>query len=422
MQIRRAAIALLAAGTLTACSGAQPEPGPLALDRSTAAFNQVGIDDARTDVAALVDAATRIGARLAEPDPRASATAVSPWSALSLLGMLRAGADGATAAQLDAAGLGAARDLPRAMAALTGQTAQWAGDPGTVPAGSPPAAPLFQSQVALLAAKEPAVRESYLEALATNYGTGVYPVDFDRGVGAPLGEWVAVNTGSTLTSSPLRTDHDTRLAAATTAYLAVAWRYPFDAANTRPRPFTAVDGGVVEPPTMRGTVPARVAGGDGFTALQLDYGVGTLALQILLPNPGVPLADVTAESRFTAARLALAAAPVAAHEVSLPKWRSTSWTGLAEPLRALGVTGVLPGGHGLTGIADGAPTLTDARAAAVLTVGEKGTASDSATASAALDPPPGPAPFVADRAFAYAVVDTATGLSLLMGTVNRPGS
>lgn len=421
MQIRRAAIALLAATSLVACSSAPPAPGPLALDRSKTAFDQVGIDETRADVAALVGSATRIGAKLVTPDGRAGATAVSPWTVLSLLGMLRAGADGESAAQLDAAGLGVARDLPRAMAALTGQIAQWSGDPGTVPAGTPPAAPLFQSQVALLTAQEPAVRAEYLDALAKSYEAGVYPVDFGRDVRQSLGEWVAVNTGSTLTSAPLRTDSATKLAAAATAYLAVAWRFPFDAARTRPRPFASADGGVVEPPTMRGTVPARVAAGDGFTALQLDYGTSTLALQVVLPAPGLPLAEAATEARFTAARLALAATPIAAHEVSLPKWRSASWTALVDPLRSLGVTGVFPNGSGLAGIADGGPTMADARTAAVLTVGEKGTASDTASGPQAAEPPPGPAPFAVDRAFAYSIVDTATGLPLLMGTVNRPG-
>ncbi|BDD81375.1 hypothetical protein TPB0596_11380 [Tsukamurella pulmonis] len=423
MQIRRAVTALIVAGTLAACGGAPPKPETLSLDRSKEHFEQVGVDETRDDVTALVNTATRLGARLATGDTAAASTAVSPWSALSLLGMLRAGAQGETAAQLDGAGLGAAKDLPRAMAALTGQTAQWAGDPGTVPTGTPPATPLFQSQVAILTAKGPEedrVRPAYLDALSTSYDTGVYPADFGRGIGAPLGEWVAVNTGSSFRSAPLRTDADTRLAAATTAYLAAAWRFPFDAARTRPAPFTAADGAVLDPLTMRGTVPARVAAGEGFSALQLDYGT-TLALQIVLPAPGTPLADAASEGRFTAARIALAGAPSAPHEVSLPKWRSTTWTGLVEPLRDAGLTGLFAG-PGLEGIAPGSPTVTDARAAAVLTVGEKGTASDTATTPATPEPGPGPAPFVVDRAFAYSVVDTATGLPLLMGTVNRPGA
>ncbi len=431
MQIRRAVAALLVAGALAACGGAPSTPETLSLDRSKTDFEQVGIDETREDVTALVGAATRLGARLAVGDPRAGSTAVSPWSVLSLLGMLRAGAAGETAAQLDGAGLGAAKDLPRAMAALTGQTAQWAGDPGTVPAGSPPATPLFQSQVALLTQKRPAdrkVRPEYLDALSASYDTGVYPVDFDLGVGAPLGEWVAVNTGSSLTSAPLRTDSGTRLAAATTAYLAAAWRFPFDPARTRPSPFTAADGAALDPLTMHGTVPSRVAAGEGFSALQLDYGT-TLALQIVLPAPGTPLTAAVDEGRFAAARIALAGAPSVPHEVSLPKWRSATWTALVDPLRDAGLTGLFAG-PGLDGVAPGSPTVADARAAAVLTVGEKGTASDTAAAPASepasapgTDPgsgAAGPEPFTVDRAFAYAVVDTATGLPLLMGTVNRP--
>lgn len=422
MQIRRAAVALFVAGTLAACGGAPSAPQALSLERSKTAFEQVGIDETRGDVTALVSTATRLGARLAAGDPRAGSTAVSPWSVLSLLGMLRAGAQGETAAQLDGAGLGAAKDVPRAMAALTGQTAQWAGDPGTVPADTPPATPLFQSQVALLSAKQPEdrrVRAEYLDTLSASYDTGVYPVDFGAGVGEPLGEWVAVNTGSSFTSAPLRVDSTTRLAAATTAYLAAAWRFPFDAARTRPAPFTAADGAVLDPLTMRGTVPARVAAGEGFTALQLDYGT-TLALQIVLPTPGTPLTDAASEGRFTAARIALAGAPSVPHEVSLPKWRTTTWTGLADPLRDACLTGLFAG-PGLDGVAPGSPWLADARAAAVLTVGEKGTAAGTATAAPTPESAPGPAPFVVDRAFAYSVVDTATGMPLMMGTVNRPG-
>ncbi|WP_019202454.1 serpin family protein [Tsukamurella sp. 1534] len=423
MLIRRAAVALLAAATLVACGGAPSSPSALGLERSEEKFEQVGVDKTRDDVTALVATATRIGSRIAPGDGKAGATAVSPWSVLSLLGMLRAGAEGESAAQLDGAGLGAAKDLGRAMAALTGQTAQWAGDPGTIPTGTPPAAPLFQSQVALLTAKQPAARPEFLDTLSTHYDTGVYPVDFGRGVGEPLGEWAAVNTGSALTSAPVRVGGDARLAAATTAYLAAAWNFPFDPARTRPAPFTAADGAALEPETMRGTIPSRVATGDGFTALQLDYGA-PLALQIVLPAPGVPVADAASEARFTAARIALAAAPSVPHEVSLPKWRVAGWTGLVDPLREAGITGVLPGGPGLVGIAPGAPTLAAAQAAAVLTVGEKGTAAGTVEAGTppTPEPPPGPDPFAVDRAFAYSVVDTATGLPLLMGTVNRPGA
>ena len=104
MQIRRAAVALFVAGTLAACGGAPSAPETLSLERSKTAFDQVGIDETRDDVTALVSTATRVGARLAAGDPRAASTAVSPWSVLSLLGMLRAGAQGETAAQLDGAG------------------------------------------------------------------------------------------------------------------------------------------------------------------------------------------------------------------------------------------------------------------------------------------------------------------------------
>ena len=70
----------------------------LALKRSKVAFTQVGVDEQRDGVAALVDAATDLGGAVAAalPPTRSDhgATVVSPWSLLQLLMILRSGADG----------------------------------------------------------------------------------------------------------------------------------------------------------------------------------------------------------------------------------------------------------------------------------------------------------------------------------------
>ncbi|MFC7753848.1 serpin family protein [Tsukamurella soli] len=429
MRRGRRALAAALAATLVAGLGACGSPSittpVLALDRSKATFREVGVDETRDDIAALVASATRIGASLVRGGS-GSGVVVSPYAVLTLLAELRAGAGGATAAQLDGpdgADLSALHDPGRAMAALIGQVEQWSGDPGSVSASAPPASPLFQVGRALLVPSAATVTHDYLDTLSRWYDTGVYPADFGGPrIDAELGEWAAVNSASTWTATPLRVDTATRAALLATAYLAAAWRYPFQLSATSSAPFTDADGSTADVPTMHGTVLARVARTAGFEAVQLDYGT-TLGLQIVLPPRGRPLDDVATSGALTAARLALAAAPVAAHAVALPRWRTVTWTHLPG---SLAVSSLFAGDADLPGLGTGVH-ISDARSGATLTVGEKGTAmaqpaasSAPATPTAGVPAGPGPDPFAVDRAFVYSVVDTATGLPLLIGTVRTP--
>ncbi len=458
---RRTLIAGLAAAmTLAGCSSGHPAVTTLELARSKATFQEVGIDEVRAGGAEpLVAATTRIGATLtaaAGGGADGAGAVVSPWGVVALLAMLRAGATGATSAQLDdvrggagdnhggsgagaPVGLGAVSDLNRTMAAMIGQVEQWSGDPGSVSPTTPPATPLFQVGRAVLVPALTEVRRDFLDTLSRFYDTGVYPADFGSAtLGQALGEWAAVNSASTWTATPLRVDSSTRLALLATAYLAAGWRYPFPLSGTSTSPFENADHTSAAVPTMHGTVLARVVHGSGFDALQLDYGT-TLCLQIVLPPRGGSLADVVTPAVFTAARLALAAAPIAPHLVSLPRWQTTTWIRLPGPLAA---TDAFSDDASLPGLGSGVH-VGDARAAAALTVGEKGTVVARPTAGTTPDgassvngqptvgdqpvggtpaSQTGPDPFAVDRAFAYSVVDTATGLPLLMGTVRIPES
>ncbi|MDF0532481.1 serpin family protein [Tsukamurella sp. 8F] len=422
------AIGLAAVLLLAGCSSPQGKPPAMDMRRSKVAFAQVGIDEVRRGGAGpLVDAATRIGAELVSSERSGAGSVVSPWAAVSLLAELRDAARGSTAKQLDDVGFGAVRrddgsDLDRTMAAFIGQVEQWAGDPGTVSASTPPATPLFQVGRAVLVPSLDAVSDHYLDTLSKYYDTGVYPVDLGAPMlGTALGEWAAVNSASTWTSTPLEPGAGDRFAMLATAYLAAAWRYPFEVADTTNAPFTDSDGTTSNVPTMHGTSTARLVRAPGFDAVQLDYGT-TLALQIVLPPRGRPLSDVTTPESFTAARLALAAAPAAQHRISLPRWRTSTWIRLPGPLA---VRDAFSAGASLDALGPRA-RISDARLAAALTVGERGTVIGEPDASGSATPAPAPAtgpepdPVSVDRAFAYSVVDTATGLPLLMGSVRSP--
>jgi serine protease inhibitor len=435
--------ALVTVGLLGGCAAAPPPMTTLSLKRSKVAFAQIGVDRTREDIGALVDLATTTGAAVASSRRTdADATVVSPWSLLQLLLTLRAGSGGDATTQLDALGLSGAKDPLRAMAALTGQVQQWAGDPGRLDSGSVPASPLLQTAPAVLATDSLALRGEFLDRLGKYLNTGVYPVR-TSGFDAALGQWAAVNTGEQLESVPLRAPSDTDIEFAGTVFLAAGWRLPFDPRRTRTATFFA-PGAPMDAQLMRATVPARSARGDGFTTLQLDYGT-SLALQVLLPDPGGDPGTLLARKPLTEARLALAAAPVAAHDVTLPRWRVSGWSDPVPALRALGLGAPFTAGDGLSGISGSRPTVTGARLGTALTVAERGSTSGAAgtagtaaagdgadtvgtgeasttppTPAAPADAPPGPDPFTVDRPFAYAVVDTATGLPLLIGTVLRP--
>ncbi|WP_155827074.1 serpin family protein [Jongsikchunia kroppenstedtii] len=418
MTVRRWGIVAMALLLLAGCSTSTSTPTSVALSKAPKVqFDEVGIDQVRDGVPAVVAATTRLGLALA-PDAAASNALVAPWSTATLLAMLRTGASGVTAAQLDRLLGGASTET---VTALIGQVQQVDGDPGTVTVDAPPQTPVYHQGVGLFIRKSIPVEQDFLRHLGTDFGTGYYPVDFSGNDPlAGVSEWLSVNTGSDSARAPADIAAPTSsMTAMTSAFLSAAWASPFADQSTGTGAFTTGDGAALTVPFMSGMPAAQSARGAGWAAVRLPFGPG-LAMNILLPDPAVPASAITSDALLDA-DAALRSAPSQSTPVTLPRWSFHGSADIAGALARLGATAAVSQSADFAAIGPGAH-LSAAVARSAITIGERGTVAASTDSRAIAPLPPSPANgFVADRPFVYEIVDTATGLPLYYGRVSNPG-
>jgi serpin B len=257
----------------------------------------------------------------------------------------------------------------------------------------------------------------FVDTLAAHYGAAVWMTDFMHDPGgsrSAINGWVADATRDRI---PQLLDEGaigerTRLVLVNAVYLKAAWRTPFDEGATFEDPFHRADGTTVSVPTMHASgLDARYVVADGYTAVELPYVGGELAMLIVVPD------DV--EAPRPQVDTSLTAGPV---NLALPKWESRAALDLASVMTELGLP--LPGGD-LSGIAPDLEIGTAVHAADI-TVDESGTEAAAATAvvirptSAVIGPPP--VDITVDRPFLFAVRHVRTGAPLFVGRVVNPSA
>ena len=413
------AIALGAVMGLAACA-AQAPPELLKAD---------GVERASVDreafpeeLATFRDSALRLGdALLASGEGNVIA---SPGSLLIALAMLRAGASGEAAAEMDAVlGLPVA-DRDQAMNALLASLEEYDGDPGSVDEENPPAKPLVHTANGLFVDKNVPTGQGYLDALAEHYGTGVHPVDFrDEAVTKPaIDAWVNKNTGGRIEKAPAPYDPKNTFSLLNAVYFAAAWDIPFDAEATSDEPFTTAGGGTIDVPMMHSMQEMAYAEGPGWQAVDLPYGEGFVMRLVLPAEDSDGGAAALKADRLAEVARALDAANPEDVDLALPTWDHKSHFDVRAILEQLGLEKTLNTTRDFDAIQQGL-MITQAAQDANITVAEKGTVAAAVTQinGMATSVPPEPARSISfDRPFHYQIVHVGTGLPLFMGKVADP--
>lgn len=415
----RRAIALGAVMGLAACA-AQAPPELLKAD---------GVERASVDreafpeeLATFRDSALRLGdALLASGEGNVIA---SPGSLLIALAMLRAGASGEAATEMDAVlGLPVA-DRDQAMNALLASLEEYDGDPGSVDEENPPAKPLVHTANGLFVDKNVSTGRGYLDALAEHYGTGVHPVDFrDEAVTKPaIDAWVNKNTGGRIEKAPAPYDPNNTFSLLNAVYFAAAWDIPFDAEATSDEPFTTAGGGTIDVPMMHSMQEMAYAEGPGWQAVDLPYGEGFVMRLVLPAEDSDGGAGALKAERLAEVARALDAANPEDVDLVLPTWDHRSHFDVRAILEQLGLESTLNTTRDFDAIQQGL-MITQAAQDANITVAEKGTVAAAVTQinGMATSVPPEPARSISfDRPFHYQIVHVGTGLPLFMGKVADP--
>jgi serine protease inhibitor len=352
----------------------------------------------------------------------------SPGSLLIALSMLRAGASGETAAEMDSVLRFPAEKRDEAMNSVLRSLEKFDGDPGAADEENPPRKPVMHAANGLFVDKDVPTGKSFLDTMARHYGTGVYPVVFsDEGTTKPaIDAWVNRNTGGRIKEAPAQYDPDNTFSLLNSLYFAAAWRAPFDPNDTSDLPFTTAAGEEISAPAMHNELTMNYAEGAGWRGVDLPYADG-FVMRLVLPEDTGGSAAGPASAAFGSDKLSeiadtFEAARPASVQIQLPRWDHKSSFDLRKVFESMGLQKTLATAEDFNNIQP-QMMITQAAQAANITVAEKGTIAAAVTQinGMATSAPPQPERTIDfNRPFHYQIVHFETGLPLFMGTVADP--
>jgi serpin B len=367
-------------------------------------------------------------------DPSSNLVA-SPASIALALGMVRPGARGATAAEMDQVlhsfgATGQESEIRALLASLGSQTFYL--DTNGVPTASPdpkvgPAVELDVSNEAF-AQKGYDFERAYLNALSSSFNAGVGLLDYKGNPEAArltINKWAADRTKGRIPSILEQGDVDTltRLVLVNAIYLKAAWAEEFDPTNTTDRAFTCADGSLKQVPTMAIESHYGYAAGPGYKAVDLPYSMNGLAMTVVVPDDMASFVKGLSAAQFKSV-----VSSESEHIVDfwLPKFSIESRVELSSLLSAMGMKlAVNPDKADFSGITTEEPLyISKVIHQANIDVVEQGT---TAAAVTAVVMTAGAAPaqlervqLHVDKPFLYFIRDTGSGAVLFMGRVNDP--
>jgi serpin B len=362
---------------------------------------------------------------------------LSPTSVALALAMVRPGAHGNTASEMDAVlrqfgADGQESQIVALMNQLRGQTVYVDAEglplqPGDTPDPAQPD-PVLLLTIAnqLFSQKDMPVEQAYLDALSSTYDAGVGQLDFmndPESARLTINKWANDNTKGRIPNvlQPGDITPYTRIALANAIYLKANWRDKFDPKNTAPADFTTAAGTKVSVPTMSNELRLNYVAGQGYRAVDVPLEMlSTLTMTFIVPD------DMAAfQSTLTAAEFDSILSSMKTYDVSLwlPKLSVESRFDLANVLKAMGMKDLFdPNAADLSGITTAEKLFVkQVIHQANMDVDEEGVTAAAVTVvlglGLAAEPPPH-VDFRIDKPFLYFIRDRQSGAILFMGRVN----
>jgi serine protease inhibitor len=265
---------------------------------------------------------------------------------------------------------------------------------------------------------------AFLAAGRTHFDAEVRAVDF--GAPATLGainDWVSAATDGKIPTILDAIRADEVLFLINAIYFKGSWRTAFDPKQTQDAPFHAADGSTQSVRTMRLQPELqRYASTRDFEMVELLYGNGAFAMDIVLPRPDRSLADVT--DGLGAERWAEWVGDLHDREIglALPRFTLEYQRLLNDDLAALGM-GIAfdPVRADFAGMADVAPDrlfITKVIHKTFVDVNEEGTEAAAVT-SVGVGLTSAPPSMDIDRPFLFVLRERLTGVILFLGQLTR---
>lgn len=367
----------------------------------------------------------------------------SPASIALALAMVRAGARGQTATEMDAVlhSLGSdpqAQAIVALLQSLQSDTyyedSDWyAEDPMATPVPGKEALVELDVSNAVFSQKGMTLQPGYLDALSSRFGAGVGLLDYKNDPEAArlaINRWASDRTKGRIPEvlQPGDITTLTRIALANAIYLKAAWNSPFDETLTGSKPFTLADGSKVSVPTMAIDHEFSYAAGRGWSAVDLPYAAGNMSMTIIVPDD---MASFTAGLTATKFNSIVSQETGRTVDLTLPRFSAETRINLASLLAAMGMpTAFDPARADLSGITqDEQLYIAKVIHQANIDVVEQGTTAAAvtvvmvATTGGGDEPTPPPhVTFHVDKPFLYFIRDVRSGAVLFMGRIDNPAA
>ena len=262
--------------------------------------------------------------------------------------------------------------------------------------------------------------DDYVETLATHYGAGLAELDISgdpEGARAAVNAWVSGATRDKIGELFPRgsIESNTALVLANAVHLDADWTFPFPAAATRDQPFQLPDGSSVDVPTMHYDEYLPSGRGSGWSAVRLPYNGEQLSMTIVVPED---LGEF--EDRLNPALLEQVETSIqdGGIHLSLPRFTARTHLSLTETLAGMGMPSAF-GAADFSGMTRGGGLFLSAvEHEAVVEVDEEGTEAAAASGGAVAGSH-GPT-VMADRPFLFVIRDQPTGAVMFLGRVTDP--
>jgi len=274
------------------------------------------------------------------------------------------------------------------------------------------------------------INPAFLDALALNYGAGMYTVDYANdaeGARQAINDWVNDETNGKIPDLIPQGAIDalTRLVLANAIYFKGSWLYEFEESATQKAPFTLLDSSKIDVDMMQlSGERLQYAEIGNYQLVRLPYLSTDFSMVLMVPGEGEFKA---VESSLTADEFRAALQQMSSERVNLqmPKFDFESSIEANDPLKALGIQKAFDSeAADFSNITD--PTslyISDVLHKATITVDEKGTEAAAATAvimGLTSMPMGDPIQLTIDRPFMFAIEHQPTGTMLFMGRVVQP--
>ncbi len=354
---------------------------------------------------------------------------VSPLSLAAAIGMLRNGAAGVTASELQHLFGSTTEHLDAELnAVLQALDAVGARDKVTLTVAD-----------AAWAQRGFDLSKPFLDALARWFGVGVIPTDFTTDPEAArngINAWAAKNTNGLIDEilPPGSVDGLTRLVLGNAVYFKGRWQVSFDPAKTADGPFTGSAGQQLQAPLMHSSQKIRFAFGETWKGASIPFADPDVELVLVRPIVRVPGGWDATRPLGTLARIGgaatfekvLAAAPEK-RDLTMPKWHAELYRDLVDDFEKRGVTTLFDDRCDLSGLTDSHTPMkvTGVFHRAVFTVAEEGAeaaaVSGVVAGTTAAPAEPDPVPSFTSALF-YAIAHVPSRTLVFLGRLDDPAA